>query len=140
MYLMGQGSDVIGPGTSLVQRINWTQAQENQMRGMGCAGRGMGCAGLGCRGLGCGGGCGNDIRGKCSGTCAGLGLFDTGLDYTGWGFPEYTVVGLVGYMVLSTLMTTKRAARSIHGTVSGAYRGAQSGARDANTPRRAKRR
>jgi hypothetical protein len=134
MYLMGNGSDIIGPGTSLVQRINWTQAQENQMR------RGMGCAGLGCRGLGCGGGCGNDVRGKCSGACAGLGLFDSGLDYTTWGWPEWVIVGLSGYMVLSTLMTTKRAARSIHGTVSGAYRGAQSGARDANIPRRAKRR
>jgi hypothetical protein len=101
MYLVGQGADIMGPGTSLVQRINWNQAQENQMRGMGCAG-------LGCRGLGCGGGCGNDVRGKCSGTCAGLGLFDSGMDFTTWGWPEWAIVGVGVYAGMSLLGDTKR--------------------------------
>jgi hypothetical protein len=58
-----------------------------------------------------------------------MGLFDSGMDTSGWGWPEMVIVGLGGYMILSTLMTTKRAARRISGTVSGAYRGAKSGGR-----------
>ena len=116
MYLTSTQPNIMGPGTGLVQRYGWTPQQENQMRG--AFGRGMGacnCSG----GLGC----------KCGG---GLGLFDSGMDPSGWGWPEMVIVGLGGYMVLSTLMTTKRAARRISGTVSGAYRGAKSGGRDSN--------
>lgn len=54
-----------------------------------------GCAGLG--------GCG------CGGTCGGLGLFETGTDFTGWGWQEWALVGVGSYMLLSTLFTTQRA-------------------------------
>lgn len=91
MYLVGEGHEHLGPGTSMVQRINWTPGQERQLEN---AGRGLGC---GCRGMA---GC------PCSG---GLGLFDTGLDLSGWSWPEYAIVIIGGYMVLSTLFTTKRA-------------------------------
>jgi hypothetical protein len=59
--------------------------------------QGMGCAGLGCPagGAGCG--------------CAGMGLFDSGTDFTEWGWPEWGIVIVGGYMVLSTLFTTRRA-------------------------------
>lgn len=114
MYLMGQGHEHLGPGTSMVQRINWTQDQETQLRnamqgrgpGLGSVPefaadlrqmtryRGMGCA---CKGFA---GC------PCS---AGLGLFETGLDLSGWGWPEYVIVGLGAYVVASTVFTTGRA-------------------------------
>jgi hypothetical protein len=120
MYLTSGQPNIMGPGTGLVQRYNWTPDQEKQLRT--AFGKGMGC---GCSGLGC--------------KCGGMGLFDSGMDPSGWGWPEMVIVGLGGYMVLSTLMTTKRAARSIHGTVSGAYRGAKSGGRDANSGGKRKR-
>ena len=116
MYLTSSQPNIMGPGTGLVQRYNWTPELEARMRsafGSGMSG-GCGCAGL----KGC--------------SCGGMGLFDSGMDPSGWGWPEMVIVGLGGYMVLSTLMTTKRAARRISGTVSGAYRGAKSGGRDSN--------
>jgi hypothetical protein len=89
----------MGPGTSLVQRIDWEPIAEVQMRhGFASRGpKGMGCAGLGCagRGLGCG--------------CKGLGLFDSGIDYTTWGGAEWAIVVIGGYMLLSTFFTTSRA-------------------------------
>jgi len=36
-------------------------------------------------GCGCGGGCSK-----------GMGLFDSGTDFSGWGMPEWTIVGLTG--------------------------------------------
>ena len=89
LYLPGQGHTHMGPGTSFVQRIDWTRAQENEMRGFGCTA--------------CGGNCG-----KC-----GLGLFETGFDFSGWSWPEWSVAILGGYALLSMLFTTKRAARKI---------------------------
>ncbi len=82
MYLIGQGHEHLGPGTSMVQRINWTQAEEDQGRGMGCA---------------------------CSEKRAGMGLFDSGLDISGWSWPEYALAGVGAYMVMSTVFTTRRA-------------------------------
>jgi hypothetical protein len=46
--------------------------------------------------------------------CAGLGLFDSGMDYTQWGWQEWGIVILGGYMVVSTLFTTKRAAKAVY--------------------------
>lgn len=90
MYLVGKGHEHLGPGTSLVQRINWTTGDEMRV----VAGRrGMGCA-------------------SCSGTCGqkcGMGLFDSGFDVSGWGWPEMLIAAFGGYMVLSTIFTTKRA-------------------------------
>ena len=111
MYLVGKGHEHMGPGTSMVQRIDWSRANETQMMN---ALRGRG-AGLGSvpefvddryqmsrfKGIGCG-------CKKC-----GLGLFDTGLDVSGWSWPEYLLVALGGYMVLSTVFTTRRAVRRV---------------------------
>jgi hypothetical protein len=105
MYLTSLQPNIMGPGTGLVQRYDWSPAQSKRMEGMGC-----GCAGLK--------GCPCDKSG-------GLGLFDSGLDFTGWGLPEFGVVGLGAYMLLSVLSTTKRAARRVSSTVSGAYKGAR---------------
>jgi len=52
-------------------------------------------SGLGCAGLCCGGGC-------------GLGLFDSGLDYTQWGIPEYATILGGAYLLFSVFFTTKR--------------------------------
>jgi ribose/xylose/arabinose/galactoside ABC-type transport system permease subunit len=48
----------------------------------------------------------------CGGKC-GLGLFDSGLDFTGWGIPEIVIVALGGYMLLSTVFTTSRAVKKV---------------------------
>jgi hypothetical protein len=89
LYLPGQGHTHMGPGTSFVQRIDWTRAQENEMRGFGCTA--------------CGGNCG-----KC-----GLGLFDSGLDFSQWGPVEWLLIAAGGYVALSTLFTTQRATRRV---------------------------
>jgi hypothetical protein len=56
--------------------------------------------------------------GACCSSCAhggecdshkGLGLFDSGMDFTTWGLPEWGIVALGGYMLFSTVFTTKRA-------------------------------
>lgn len=118
MYLAGKGANIMGPGTSLVQRIDWTSPDERRM------GQGFGCG----KGLG---GCG------CGGKCGGLGLFDSGLDFSQWGTTEFAIVGTVGYMLLSTLFTTQRAARRVGSVARGAYRGARSS--KANPGRRKRR-
>ena len=107
MYLTSQQANIMGPGTGLVQRYDFTQDEGKRMQGLGC-----GCKGL--AGCPCGG---------------GMGLFDSGMDPSGWGWPEMVIVGLGGYMVLSTLMTTKRAARRVSSSMRGAYKGARAGAR-----------
>jgi hypothetical protein len=107
MYLIGKGHEHLGPGTSLVQHYELTQAEANRMA---AASRGMGCGCAGLKGCPCGG---------------GLGLFDSGLDPSGWGLPEFGIVALGAYMLASTFFTTKRAARRISSAASGAYRGAK---------------
>lgn len=58
--------------------------------GMGCARPGVGCG------------------------CAGMGLFDSGLDFSQWGISEWsTVVGGL-YLLYSVFSTTRRAAHSVH--------------------------
>jgi len=111
MYLTNTQPNIMAPGTGLVQRYNWTPQMESQMRG--AFGKGMG--GCGCAGLA---GC------PCGG---GLGLFDSGLDPSGWGWPEFGIVGLGAYMLLSTFSTTKRAVRRVRSAASGAYKGARRG-------------
>lgn len=116
MYVVGKGHEHMGPGTSLVQRIDWNPSQEAQVRqGFGC-GKGLG-------GCGCGGRC-------------GLGLFESGFDFSQWSGVEWALVAIGGYMLLSTMFTTRRAARRVRSAVSGAYRGAQR----ANPGRRRRRR
>ena len=53
-------------------------------------------------GLGCACGCNK-----------GMGLFESGMDYTQWGLVEWGIVVVGGYMVLSTIFTTKRVAGKI---------------------------
>jgi len=104
MYLQGRGHQHFGPGTSMVQFI-----QPNQFYGMGCvcdggcgapleqAGRGMGCA--------------------CGGQCCGMGLFDSGLDLTQWGWPEIVIAGLALWGLASVFSTGKRTASAVGGAV-----------------------
>ena len=82
------------------------------MQGMGC-----GCSGLGC---------------SCS---SGLGLFDSGMDFSAWGIPEWSIVAVGAYALLSLVGDTKRGARRVKAVASGAYKGARS-ARRANPSRR----
>ncbi len=56
-------------------------------------------------GLGCAGECG------CGGKCGGLGFFDSGTDFSGWGVLEWGAAALAGYVIMSTIFTTQRAAR-----------------------------
>ena len=84
MYLVGKGSDVMGPGTSMVQRIDWTRDQETQLRNSN-RGPGLGCP------------CKN-----------GLGLFDSGIDFTTWGPAEWAVVAVGAYAAFSLMGDTKR--------------------------------
>ncbi len=58
-------------------------------------------------GLGCAGECG------CGGTCGGLGFFDSGMDVSGWGVLEWGAAALAGYVIFSTILTTKRAASRV---------------------------
>ena len=93
MYVQGRGHEHLGPGTAMVQF-----AERGAFPGLG-----------GCRcpnGMGCGPGCG------CA-SCQGMGLFESGLDPSGWTWMEWAIVIGGGYMVLSTIFTTKRAASRI---------------------------
>lgn len=66
-----------GPGTELVQHIDWAP-------GFGCA-------------------------------CEqkGMGLFDSGTDISGWGWPEWGSIFAGMYMLISTVSTTHRAAKHV---------------------------
>lgn len=57
---------------------------------------------------GCGCGCG----GKC-----GMGLFDSGGDFTQWGVAEWAVVGVGAYLVLSLAGDTRRTVQGVKRTV-----------------------
>ena len=63
-----------------------------RLNGLGCP-----CAG---GGLGC----------SCN---QGMGLFDSGMDFTQWTWQEWFVVGLGGYVVVSLFFTGRRAARQL---------------------------
>ncbi len=88
MYRIGEGHEHLGPGTSLVQRINWTTGDEAEM-----------VAGLGCA-----------CSGKCGKSC-GLGLFDNGLDPSSFGAAEWGIVAGAAYVLFSTVFTTRSAVR-----------------------------
>jgi hypothetical protein len=92
------------PGTQLIQRVNGDGLGDYVPTPIYWA-TPAGQAGI--RGLGCSGSCG------CSDCKTGMGFFDTGLDFTGWGPPEWAAVGLGAYMLFSTVFTTQRAARAV---------------------------
>lgn len=50
---------------------------------------------------------------SCGGTCKGMGLFDSGMDFSQWGAVEWLIVAVGGYMVISTVFTTGRAVRKV---------------------------
>lgn len=63
---------------------------------------------------------GNGSMATCCDSCAhggscgrGLGLFDSGWDISTWGWQEWAIVALGGYMLFSTVSTTGRAARGL---------------------------
>ena len=77
----------------------------------------------------CGGTCGG-----CGGHSHGMGLFDSGLDYSGWGLAEFAVVGAGVYLGVSLISDLFSAGRTV-GRVRRAYRAAS-----AEPVRKAKRR
>lgn len=97
MYLMGKGHEHEGPGTSMVQRIHWGEAQETQLSDTfqpDVTGRGLGSCG-------------------CKGCAKGLGLFETGFDVSGWTWAEWGIVLLGAYAAYSMLFTTRTAASAV---------------------------
>ena len=79
-YVSGKGHMHWGPGTSMIQF-------KRPAFGMGAC-------------------CDSCAHG---GTCSGgLGLFDSGMDFTTWGWQEWLVVGLGGYVATSVLFGTRR--------------------------------
>ncbi len=61
-----------------------------------------------------GGSCGRGLAGcGCGGTCSGMGIFESGFDLSQWGWAEWAVVAVGGYMLISTVSTTRRVGKSI---------------------------
>ena len=101
-YLMTPGVR-LGPGTSLVERLTIAKpAGVGQYVGTPTY-FGTPAGQLGIRGLGCGGSCG------CSDCQHGMGLFDSGLDPSGWGAGEYAALAGVAWLLYSTVFTARRA-------------------------------
>lgn len=63
------------------------------------------------------GGCGCGGRGGCGGGCAshrhGMGLFESGLDWSQWSIPEWTLVAVGSYLVISFLGDLTRGVRTV---------------------------
>lgn len=97
MYIQGQGHEHQGPGTSLTlfSAPNYRVTGAPQGLGCGCKGGGLGCS--------------------CN---KGMGLFESGFDFTSWTWQEWFVIGIGGYVITSMLFTTKRAARQAGEAVS----------------------
>lgn len=98
------------PGTELIQRVDGTGF------GAYCGtptyfATPAGQAGIrGLAGCGCGGKCGG-CKASDNTLGDGMGYFDTGLDYTGWGWQEWATVVLGAYVVISVVGTTSRGVR-----------------------------
>jgi len=74
----------------------------------------LGLGGCSCGGTGrCGGGCGHHH---------GLGLFESGLDWSQWGIPEWTVAIGGSYLVLSLMGDLFRVGRTVSRPVKGYVR------------------
>ncbi len=89
MYVKGQGHQHWGPGTSMVQMV-----RPGFVGGMSGA-----C-------------CSSCVSGGSCDSKKGMGLFDSGMDFTLWTWQEWMVVGLGGYMLTSMFFGGKRAARA----------------------------
>ena len=64
-------------------------------------------------------GCGGDTNCSCgcSGKTAGMGLFDSGTDFSGWGVPEWSIVGIGAAAALSLLTNVANTGKSIRRAV-----------------------
>lgn len=62
-----------------------------------------------------GGSCGRGLAGcGCGGKCGGLGgLFEGGADFTSWGYPEWAIVGIGLYSLMSFMGDTKRGVQRV---------------------------
>ena len=75
-------------------------------------------AGMGCAGKDC----------SCGGTCGGMGqvdlsnLFASGSDISGWGWPEWSIVGLGAFAVASAVNNVASAGRSVGKSIKRARR------------------
>lgn len=58
-----------------------------------------GLAGLGCS--------------ECNGTCGGMGLLESGFDWSQWGWQDWLTVAGIAYTVFSLFATTQRGARTV---------------------------
>lgn len=74
--------------------------------GLGRYSSGLGCAG----GCGCGGGCGSPSPRW------GMGIFDS-TDFTTWGWQEWGIIAIGAYALFSMFSTSRRAQRSISGSL-----------------------
>lgn len=93
----------LGPGTGLIEQYPGmgfyaatpayalTPAGQAGIRGMGC-----GCAGV--QGCGCAG---------------GMGIFESGMDVSQWGVPEFAIAALGAYVLISVFDTTRRTSASV---------------------------
>jgi hypothetical protein len=109
-YMQGNGHTHYGPGTSLTQflpvgmggceTIQSLQSCCDSCSDGGSCGRGLGCA------------CENK----------GMGLFESGLDFSQWSYVEWTLVGLGSYMFLSTVFATSRGVDRVSDATSRGYR------------------
>ena len=70
---------------------------------------GMGCPGK--SDCGCGGKCGGCGDGH------GMGLFDSGTDISGWGLPEWGLLGVGAFALFSMTSSVSRGARSVRRTL-----------------------
>lgn len=65
----------------------------------------------------------HDVRGMgCSCGNRGMGLFESGIDFSSWGWQEWFAVAIGGYVITSMFFTTKRAARQAGNAVSSRVR------------------
>jgi hypothetical protein len=101
MYIFGKNDNLAGPSTALTLFAPSLPERSDVLSGDG----GLGCA-----------------------TCSqpsGLGLFESGMDFTAWGWQEWFVIGIGGYVLTSMFFTTKRAAGQVRAGVSKRVSGAR---------------
>jgi hypothetical protein len=50
---------------------------------------------------------------ECGGTCGGMGLFDSGMDVSTWGYGEWACVAGAAYVVVAMLGTARRGVSAV---------------------------
>lgn len=111
-YVKGNGHTHYGPGTSMVQFV------PRGFQGMGDCESLEGLKTC-CDSCAHGGSCGRGLSGcGCNKGLMGLGLFESGMDFSGWTWQDWMVVGLGGYVLTSVFFTGRRAVRQVREGVS----------------------